>query len=127
MFEYLENHPDFKSFGPESQEDTVLAKQRLGKIAPDLACFIEKFGHADFGDGYLTIYAWVEDLAHYVTTLGAEKPEIDAWVFGDRDGDLFAIDKSTGEVIEYEHESASVSGVRHESFSIFMQAIIDAA
>ncbi len=127
MFEYLENHPDFKSFGPDSQQDTALARKRLDGIAPDLAVFIEKFGHADVGDGYLTIYAWVDDLGEYVTTLGAEKPDIDAWVFGDRDGDFFAIDKQTGEVIEFEHERSSVSGVRYDSFSTFIQEMINNA
>lgn len=127
MFEYLENHSEFTSHGLESNEDLSLAKERLNGLAPDLSYFIEKFGHADIGDGYLTVYAWVEDLAYYVTTLGAEKPDVDAWVFGDRDGDLFAIDKKTGEVIEFDHESSTISTLRYKSFSAFIKKIIEDA
>jgi len=125
MFEYLENHPEFKSYGSDAKENLSVTSKKLGNLAPDLISFIEKFGHADIGDGYLTIYDWVEDLAYYVTTLGHDKPDVEAWVFGDRDGDLFAVHKETGEIIEFDHESQTISTLRYNTFSDFIKKIIE--
>lgn len=124
MFEFLEGHSEFSNSGGTSDENLALAKEKLNGVATDLIAFIEKFGHADIGDGYLTVYDWVEDLAYYVTIMGAEKPDVNAWVFGDRDGDLFAIDKETGEIIEFDHESSTVSSLRYELFSAFIKKTI---
>jgi len=125
MFEYLENHSEFKSYGPDSEQDVILAKEKLKGLAPDFIAFIEKFGRVDIDDGYLTVYSWVEDLAYYVTTLGLEKPNVDAWVFGEREGDLFAIDKKTGNVIEFDHESSTISTLKQKSFSEFIKSAIE--
>lgn len=90
-----------KTWDAPEQPDEFIASilDALKKISPDYVAFRDKFrwGHMDAG---MTLYEWMDDMASYLHKgIGWDKLDIDAWVFGDMDGEQYGICKTSGNVL----------------------------
>lgn len=123
MFEKLIKNEDIKSYGPWSDSELKFASEMLGQLAPDFVAFVVKFGSANIGDGFFNFYSGIADLDDHLIGMGHEKMGLNAWIFGDGDGDMAVIEKSTGECLQIEHEGLTVFK-RHNSFTDFLTWIL---
>ena len=125
MFEDLVDSPALHEPEKTTQESMKEIRNNLNSIAPDFVAFVEKFGSVDVGEGHFRIYGWVQDLSEFFEQNMGEKPEVDAWLFGDDySGDFHAIDKKTGEVVFISAGYLELDEIRFPSFEKFIRHLL---
>jgi len=120
MFEDFEKNPDVIAGDLPSDQELEFLRSKLGNLAPDFVKFVETFGSADIGEGFFHFYGQISDLDEHIQSMGLEAAGLNAWVFGDGDGDMGVIDKTTGEFYQISHESLAPFSNRYNSFREFL-------
>ena len=123
LFDYLKGNDKIRSFGPWSDADIQNAQEKLGQTAPDFIEFVRTFGSADIHRGFFHFYSGIADLNEHLEGMELPAIKLDAWIFGDGDGDMGVIDKTTGECLQIDHEGYEIYS-RHNTFTDFINWIL---